>query len=97
VLVFAGVNTLWYLFLFKVDYASDQEWHKYLVLMCVDILAQLLDVVLTLYFTAVQYLKAKDIGCYSTNKSIFIEIFCIICFNGVLVLVMAVSTFTLSI
>ena len=53
VLVFAGINTLWYLFLFRVDYASDQEWHKYLVFMCIDILAQLLDVVLTLYFTAV--------------------------------------------
>jgi hypothetical protein len=36
ILVFACVNTLWYLFLARVETASDQEWHKYIVFMVID-------------------------------------------------------------
>lgn len=96
VLVFAAINTLWYIFLAKVDYASDQEWSKYMTFMGIITVAQAIDVIATLYFTVKQYRDAISQGCYEENKGIFVGIFIIICFNGVLVFIMTVSIITLS-
>ena len=97
VLVFAALNTLWYIFLARIELASDQEWHKYMVFMGLDTVAQLISVIATLYLTVKQYQNALLQGCFDEQKNIFIEIFVIICFNGVLVFIMGLSTFSLSI
>jgi hypothetical protein len=55
VLVFACLNTLWYLFLARVDTASDQEWHKYMIIMGFDTKCQMAGVVATMAVTVVQY------------------------------------------
>ena len=39
VIVFAGVNTLWYVQLSRIECASDQEWSKYMTFTAVDIAA----------------------------------------------------------
>lgn len=97
--IFAGFNTMWYMFLAVcVESATDEEWHRYQIFMAIDTVAQALSVVGTLYATAAQYTAAQQIGgCYDQNKNLFIEIFIIICFNACLVVIMGVSTFTLQI
>ena len=52
-LVFSSLNTMWYLILSRVETASDQEWHKYLVIMGIDTLLQMCSVVATMAVTVV--------------------------------------------
>lgn len=52
VLVFTGINAIWYVFLSRIEFASDQEWHKYMLFMGIDTVAQLTSVIATMYFTA---------------------------------------------
>lgn len=57
-LIFALVNALWYIFLARVTSATDQEWHKYIVFMTLDILTQFTIFIATLAVSARQYSQA---------------------------------------
>lgn len=68
-----------------------------MIFMGVDLVLLLIDVIVTMYFTVLDFLKAKDGGCYDANKAAFIEMFIIISLNAVLALSMGFSAFTLSV
>eukprot|EP00347_Sterkiella_histriomuscorum_P017465 403349261 len=97
VIVFAAVNTLWYIQLSRIEYASDQEWSKYMTFTAFDIVAQLISVVITLYFSIVRLQDANQQSCYDDNSAIFIQIFVVIGINAVILVTQVTAIVTLSI
>ena len=55
VIIFAAINTLWYIYLSRITSASDQEWSKYMILMSADIILQLVTVVVTMTVSVQQF------------------------------------------
>jgi len=63
----------------------------------IDIGAQVVSVIVTMIFMARMYNKAVSEGCYQGNEAVFIEIFVVISFNGVLLVIQGLAVFALSI
>ncbi|CDW84197.1 UNKNOWN [Stylonychia lemnae] len=97
VIVFAGVNTIWYVQLARIDYLSDQEWSKFMTFTAIDILAQLVSVIVTMYFTVVRYNDAHDQDCFDQNLALFVQIFVVIGFNAIILVIQTIAIITLTI
>lgn len=97
-MLFCAVNTLWYLFLARIETASDQEWHKYMLFMGINTVISFGGFAATLTFAIKHYQTAISTNggrCYFDFQDIFISIFVVICINGMISFVSGASTFAL--
>jgi len=97
-LFFVSVNSnsfddsiaFFYLFLFRVEYASDQEWFKYMVFAAINLGVQLIAVTVVLYLL-IKAIDDRSIECIDQHRSHFVFLTVAVCINAVLVIVKAVA------
>ncbi len=71
---FAVINTVLYLYFWRLGFASDQEWFRYMVFMVIDWVAQLIGVLTVFVLTMVRAIQAWKSECFKDARAAFILI-----------------------
>ena len=71
-LFFACLNTLLYLYFWRLGYASDQEWSRYLIFMSVDLGVQLIGVLTVFVLMLVSAIQAWNKDCFEEARVSFV-------------------------